>query len=355
MITRELTVPELAAILADTLARLSPTRVGVVSDQLRAILQSQSARHDPSTDSPRRHSHSLPDDLIAIAAFPDDLSNRSVIALAMLAEQGDTATIMHVDWAKPGDPGDLSIARQAATALGEELTRRFDQRSIKFVQWATDPTDPTDTDQNDVGLLWWPTAMGYAPIGTLDYLAIDAEATLPRFPPIDLPKSAPVTSLKPIDSSCPEQSRRLNDLVRLTYQESMDCPGLERFRDAEQILQSYRSVPSFAPDLWFTLHTQSDSDGLASGEAIGCCFLAKHSNSETKDLVLELVYMGIVPSSRGLGLGSVLMHHVAEICELQNASRLVLAVDRDNRPARLAYQRFGMTPLFGECVWVRSL
>ncbi|WP_146577684.1 GNAT family N-acetyltransferase [Neorhodopirellula pilleata] len=332
---RPLQIPELAAVLTETLARLSPARLSIVSDQLRAILNSD-----------------RPTDLIVRFAAQDDVSlDRGVVAIAALPEQGDTATILHVDWTKPSEWAasvrvneSLTIAERSADGLREKLLALFATHQIKFVQWATDPVSQAE---NMIDIPWWPRHMGFAQVGTLDYLAIDADESTGNFGGTVSEPVPPIT-LETVAQADAAQRERFERLVTETYRGSLDCPSLESYRTTDEIIQSYRCVSSYAPDLWFTVHVDDS-------EPVGCFMLARHRNSQNDELVLELVYMGVVPQHRGHGLGRRIMDQIARIGHDQNAVRLVLAVDRDNHPAQDAYRRFGMKPLFQETVWAASI
>lgn len=377
---RPLSVAELAAVLTETLARLSPTRLSIVSDQLRAILHS-----------------GRPSDLLAIAALPGvDAVNRAdaqngedslsdgIIAIAALPEHGDTGTILHVDWARPGatktdNKEAAGFARRASVPLRDHMLDWMFDRGVRLVQWATDPnqTSPDEIPVETVnpGISEWAELMQFENIGTLDYLAGETFKDALPCPDLSpepdsladsLPDSladpdsirepgTPAIVLTPLDHHSLPQTKDFETLVSMTYEGSLDCPNLESHRSTHQILESYRCVSSFAADLWFVVHLVDRDTPLQPNNAVGCCLLARHANSESQELVLELVYMGIVPSHRGKGLGRKVMQQISKISRQQNAVRLVLAVDQNNHPALAAYERFGMKPLFSETVWVRSL
>lgn len=361
ILVRPLSVAELAAVLTDTLARLSPTRLSIVSDQLRAILHSD-----------------RPSDLLAIAALPsEEALDAGIIAIATLPENGDTGTILHVDWARPGvgpnpDTRDqiqqnddaAGFAQRACQPLRDQIIKWMFDNRVRFVQWATDPiaTNPDGfpvpnqlpVETNNPGLSEWAMMMQFENIGTLDYLAFDYLA-LDTFESALPCPATPAIILTPLDHQSTTETKDFESLVSLTYQGSLDCPNLESHRRTDQILESYRCVGSFAPDLWFSVHLSDQDDQRKAADAVGCCLLARHTNSESQELVLELVYMGIIPNHRGKGLGRQVMQLISQIGQQHNAVRLVLAVDQNNHPALAAYERFGMKPLFSETVWVRSL
>lgn len=342
IVVRALPIAELAVVLSETLSRLSPTRVGILSDQLRAIVRSD-----------------RPDDLIVLSAAQCGTPiNQSVIAVAVLPERGDTATILHVDWANPGQatsltPDPLTIAKPSAIAIQLEMNRRFSDQSIRFIQWATDPQDARQSEEepslfdSGISIHWWPAAMEFHSIGTLDYLSIDVQSSDGGMLGNAPPKTTPLRLTTVKQNSDPHRSA-FEDLVTRTYRDSLDCPLLESFRTTCDILESYRMVPSYSPELWYTI-------GDADEDLIGCFMLARHEQSESNELVVELVYMGVVPEHRGKGWGRQMMNEIGNICARIGAVRLVLAVDQNNHPARNAYRGFGMTPIFQETVWARSI
>lgn len=341
IVVRPLQVAELATVLSETLARLSPTRVGILSDQLRGIVRSD-----------------RPEDLIVLSAGrPGSNLEQSVIAIALLPERGDTATILHVDWAHPGravssPSASLELATNSASALQAELGRRFIDHSIHFIQWATDPQGKppiareSEPAENSIDVRWWPEAMKFTAVGTLEYLAIDA----PQFDnSFSLKEDEIPTSIRltKVAQDTEQECSAFEDLVTRTYHGSLDCPLLESYRSTHDILQSYRLVPAYSPDLWFTVHGDA-------ADPIGCFLLARHTNSENEELVIELVYMGVATEHRGNRWGQRMMSEIMRVCKNLNAVRLVLAVDQQNHPARNAYERVGMKPLFQETVWARN-
>ncbi|SMP65473.1 hypothetical protein SAMN06265222_10955 [Neorhodopirellula lusitana] len=343
----ELPVAELAAVLNDFLGRLSPTRVSIVTDQLRAILRAEGQQ-----------------ELVVLAASAGAANlDAAVVLIATIAKPGDTATVLHMDWTRPASSGDAEIAQDRETAQGcalaiaQRLTPIFSAHDVRFIQWATDPEETTShsvSSDADQSVFAWPRRTGFSPIGTLDYLAMDyPTAGNPTAETrVDLEGEATVV-IEPLASDSPSVVADFEQVIQRTYQGSLDCPQLEEYRAPAEIIQSYRNVDSYAPDLWFWVRAAGNDDS-SCGEVVGCMMLAKHCNSTTNDLVLELVYMGVLPEHRGRRYGQQIMQQIAQVCIKENASRLVLAVDQRNHPAHAAYRRSGMQSLFRETVWVHS-
>ncbi|WP_186774788.1 GNAT family N-acetyltransferase [Allorhodopirellula solitaria] len=379
----ELAVEEIARVLPQTFSRLSPARASMLTDQIREILPA---------GSPQR--------LVCVAGAvgPPRLAE-SVVAMAVLTPGCDTANILHLDWAFPGlasertrstvghessagVPGCVSNAH--AAAIWRRLAAIFRRSGVCFVQWTTDPIAKSPPDGDAAGepqacpepfpkAAHGPAAMQFTPIGTLEYLSLDrdregrwrvsvpaGEAAKQSGPQQSSPRRCPPVRLTPLGSGDAMAASDWEQLVARTYLQSLDCPPLTRFRTAGEILASYRQAASYAPDLWYRVEALDES--LEAPVTIGCVLLARHPGRSAgasapidRACVLELVYMGIVPEHRGRDYGQALLGAIVEICQQQQAERLVLAVDQDNDPAMAAYRRLGMLRLFRETVWARAV
>jgi hypothetical protein len=188
--------------------------------------------------------------------------------------------------------------------------------------------------------------MGFSKVGDLEYLALDLKDSLSietSFETLDAPAKLQARS---IDVDDEEQWETLQALVQRTYQKSMDCPNLEQFRSATQIMDGYQQSPTYAPDLWFMLSEQPED------EPVGCLLMARHQGDPAS--VLEVVYMGVVPDARGRGFSRDILSLALQCCRAESAARMILAVDRTNRPARDAYMRLPMQTILRESVWARN-
>jgi ribosomal protein S18 acetylase RimI-like enzyme len=342
----EVALPELAAALNHTLDRISPTRTGIVTDQMRAILRTKTAEK-----------------LLCIAASSDSPHlDRAVIAIAVLTDRCDTSTILHMDWVQPKTMrmATNDSRERLGLAIWQKLKTVFSQSGISFVQWATDPiTDSLPPEPTSV--VAWPMTLHFERIGTLDYLALDCDEHGDWGP---VPESdcadGSIVQLRPMEHDDAQATIDFEQLVQRTYVGSLDCPPLEKFRSASEIISGYRQVAAYAPELWFTVEVIADQ--AFAPIPIGSLILAKHPGPALHDAettnpaaVMELVYMGITPEHRGRGYGQRLMWMISDICQQQRAERLILAVDQNNHPAIAAYHQFGMQHLFRETVWGRSV
>jgi len=142
---------------------------------------------------------------------------------------------------------------------------------------------------------------------------------------IVLPPSA---SLENFDDS-PDARRALASLLEQTYADTLDCPGLAGLRRADEILEGHRRGGRFDPSLWTLLRL----DGVAAGALL--------LNAASHLQVLELVYLGLIPSARGRGLGRSLIDHAISIAVARRVRSIMLAVDEENTPALRLYRAAG--------------
>ncbi len=120
-----------------------------------------------------------------------------------------------------------------------------------------------------------------------------------------------------------------------TYQDSLDFPEVNEARTAQDALESYRNHGRADPRLWWLV--------LRSGRPVGVVIVDLARKPEG-----NLLYLGVVPSARGQGLGRVLLAHAARQSLAAGASSLTLAVDARNAPALRLYRRAGFR---GEGQW----
>jgi mycothiol synthase len=137
--------------------------------------------------------------------------------------------------------------------------------------------------------------------------------------------------------------QRLKDVVRCTYQGSLDCPEIDGLRDIDDVLEGYRATGVFDPSHWLLV--------CRDGEDIGCLLLADEPSLGH----WELVYLGIVPTWRGQKIGFKAVRHA--LCRAAEAGRerVVLSVDARNEPAIQMYQRAGFTAWERRPVFIKRL
>lgn len=101
-------------------------------------------------------------------------------------------------------------------------------------------------------------------------------------------------------------------------------------RTTADVLASHKAAGEFDPALWWVLELD--------GKPEGCCLMSPSPSQRA----LELVYLGLSPRVRGLGLGKRLLAlGIAHAGATHRAWAVHCAVDQRNEPARKLYERFG--------------
>jgi ribosomal protein S18 acetylase RimI-like enzyme len=158
----------------------------------------------------------------------------------------------------------------------------------------------------------------------------------------EFPRACPSSDLTFVPQGASDLGQ-FADLIGRSYQGTRDCPSLNGVRAIEDVIAGYRSIGRFRPDLWLIART---TDGDA-----GCIVVADHASEP----IWELVYMGVVPESRGRGLGLEMTRYAQWLCARENIERLALAVDASNEPALAMYAAAGFVSWDRRSVFVRIL
>jgi GNAT superfamily N-acetyltransferase len=206
--------------------------------------------------------------------------------------------------------------RAAATATIRRLLGSVTDRDAALIQAMFDPSRRLELSAAEEA--------GFRHLARLRFM----DGDLPRLAREErpLPSNA---SIAPCGRSDPHE---LAALLARTYDRTLDCPGLAGLRRTEDVLDGHRASGRFDPDLWFLMRL----DGRPAGLSL--------LNPNPEAGCTELVYFGLAPEARGLGLASVLLRH--SLARLGNGSpqRVALAVDDRNIPALRLYRRHGFVP-----------
>jgi ribosomal protein S18 acetylase RimI-like enzyme len=131
--------------------------------------------------------------------------------------------------------------------------------------------------------------------------------------------------------------------VAASYQDSLDCPALNGLRDIEDTLAGHKSAGPFDPRDWFL---------LTRGESPVAVLLLSRTHIGDG---MELVYLGLSPQVRGLGLGNYLMQVAESRVKHHKLDKLTLAVDAINAPAIKLYHRHGLQQVGIKAAMMRML
>lgn len=133
-----------------------------------------------------------------------------------------------------------------------------------------------------------------------------------------------------VDELGADGDRMLLRALEATYEQTLDCPELCGMRTTEDVLASHKAAGTFDPSLWWVLEL--------NGKPEGCCLMTATPSQRA----LELVYLGLSPQVRGMGLGKRLLAlGIAHATAHHRAWPVHCAVDQRNEPARKLYERFG--------------
>lgn len=255
---------------------------------------------------------------------------------------GRTAAVFLAEPPALGDPGGPDTAltdRAACLAAAEAHVTRHLANRVVVLQSLPEPDE-----------LWAINALrlaGFIHVGELLYLRrpIGKQSSLFSRPPAapTWPSGVEVKPLADLPGSVHDHAPVLRKVLEDTYVGTLDCPALCGVRDTADVLDSHLAVGHFDPKLWFLVFLQ--------GSPVGCMLL-----SPTPELrAVELVYLGLAPAARGIGLGSKLMDLALRVMPRSGFDFLTCAVDRANTPAFTIYQRAGMRPFSERAALVKRI
>lgn len=232
---------------------------------------------------------------------------RIVGAAMVVPHPGKTALLM------TSGPEDRAQAVRLGALVRATLGACRARPDIWLVQALTSPGEPLRAEALGLGGMQHLASLEYMerPTGSLE----GAEAAPPagcRFEPWD-----------------PTQRALLRDLLQRTYVDTLDCPGLSKLRDPEDILDGHLAAGNHDPALW-TIAWQGSTP-------CGALLMSASGISES----IEVVYLGLAPESRGHGLGRALLAHGLALVAARPEPTVSLAVDARNAPALALYARAG--------------
>jgi len=176
----------------------------------------------------------------------------------------------------------------------------------------------------DAGMTW---------VGRLSFLRRRwSPATNPSaFQPVsEWPASVTVeTVTDPLDFAPDGSGTALAHALDGTYEDTRDCPELCGLRPTRDVIASHMATGAFDPNRWWLLRVD--------GAAEGCCLL-NHCPASSS---VELVYLGLSPRARGMGLGRRLLAHALAHIDLNDVREVTCAVDTRNEPALKLYHAMG--------------
>jgi len=169
---------------------------------------------------------------------------------------------------------------------------------------------------------------GMTCVGQLDYMR--KKLTKADLTPMTEPAWPQGVSVRPITTLDPQApgSDRANLIAALegTYADTLDCPELCGLRSMPDVIESHKGTGDYDPSRWLLV--------FRDGEPAGCCLLTHCPLSSA----IELVYLGLTPSVRGLGLGKRLLAYGISRFSDKRVREITCAVDNRNAPAIGIYE-----------------
>lgn len=124
----------------------------------------------------------------------------------------------------------------------------------------------------------------------------------------------------------------LLEILRRSYEASLDCPELNGVRELQDIFESHRAQGEFDPANW--LLARHD------GRWVGCLLMVGLPELQA----MEVAYVSVLPEMRGRGLGKQLTRKALHVAQACGAKEVTLAVDERNVAARRVYDGEGFVP-----------
>lgn len=244
--------------------------------------------------------------------------DRCAAACVCVESPGRTAALLlpHGDFL-PWEPA------QAACWL-RDVTRMQAERDLRILQCLVPPEDT-----RAAAILHH---AGFTDLANLLYLEkqITTRDIVGIRKGLDSPKEPPAMDCDWLNYDA-EWHPHFASLIAATYEDTEDCPGLSRLRDIEDVLAGHRGSGPFVPSRWQVLR-QRDIP-------LGCILLSENALRASMDIS----YLGLRKEARGCGWGRRLLQRAFERAYLDGFSKVTLAVDAANAPARRLYDAAGFT------------
>lgn len=220
-----------------------------------------------------------------------------------------------------GTPQDAEEAA-AGRVLLADVVQQWLHRDIVMIQALIEPEDELQAAIY--------TSCGFARMADLVYMEIAA-----REQEWKLPSGIELATYSP------ERHHEFAHAIEASYENTLDCPALNGVRTIEDVIAAHKAAGEFDPENWLLLRQH--------GKAAGVLLLTRIPASDA----MELVYIGLAPSLRGLGIASELLKRAISVAARSRCARLTTAVDSRNSPAISLYRRGNMSTIGTRSAYVR--
>jgi RimJ/RimL family protein N-acetyltransferase len=213
--------------------------------------------------------------------------------------------------------GDSDDARHAVTATACEWLRERGAKVCQAFVTADDAADLASLERH-----------GFRPVTQLASLRRAVGS------PFDMP--TPSVRWRPWNA---EPTREQLELLLATHQHTLDCPELNHARTAEEITAGFRPGTDARYTWWSALDETDRLIGVVQFDGGAAD-------------VLEVSYLGLVPSARGRGLAGALIRFADRVAFTGGYRTLNVSVDVRNAPAMKLYARHGFIEYDRREVWL---
>lgn len=231
-----------------------------------------------------------------------------------------------------GDPAQQHAERVAAATAACEGLARLETPEVVLAQSLPEPGEPWA-----VGAL---RDAGFERVGDLAYMSRPLDPPGGPSPDGSWPDGIEVESVASLGDAW---EGPVLEALEASYEGTLDCPALCGLRQTEDVLASHLATGRWDPGLWWLVRDRGAPRGVA---------LFTHCPESRS---VELVYLGLGPTVRGLGLGRRLMALGISSASLLDADELTCAVDKHNAPALGLYESVGMTAFAQRVALVRPI
>lgn len=274
------------------------------------------------------NSHGIDLDLMwGVLAPADDSKSPRVLqtCLAVLGS-GRTAMLFH---SSPEQPKVFGARARQCEEIGACLRRALEELSLiperaALAQCLIEPRHK-----------WAPevcTGAGMISVGELAYMRkpIGPGVSIPPEP--DWGEGIVVRPIRSLDrTSAVSDYEHLARALESSYEGTLDCPELCGLRSIHDIIESHMATGSFDVGNWLLI--------FRDDQPVGCCLLTHCPTSAS----VELVYLGLGPRGRGMGLGKRVLAYGIERVRHLPVHEVTCAVDTRNAPAISVYASLGFS------------
>ncbi|WP_157605902.1 GNAT family N-acetyltransferase [Schlesneria paludicola] len=244
-----------------------------------------------------------------------------VVGAALLMHQLDGVTLVWPPVVSCQAPAPAAVEDALMTRMCDEI----DRTDSRLAQILLAPGDTAETE-----LI---ARFGFEHLADLCFMARTLSADDVALSPND--------GELEFDTFDDSRADRFASVIERSYQDSLDCPFLDGFRNGRAALVSHRLSGQFDPAGWRLYRQGADDIGITL------------TNEHPEQNAIELVYFGIVPEFRGQGFGRRILSDSVQAAAFTGRSTMFLAVDCGNIYANNLYGELNFTEVARRQAMVR--